>query len=143
MSKSIYRYITQIMPLSEDYQNDDMFSYFPNIYEAILLSEPFDDYRICIKVCNTFLKDKVDEINSISQDKYGIVWECNPKYKTSILGAMTNEKAIDNTARWNLDELVKYHIVKLSDLKNNKNVSSLLVSTVTIEPGDIASISIH
>lgn len=143
MNKGIYRYITQIMPLSEDYQNDDMCSYFPNIYEAILISEPFDDHRICIKTCDIFLKDKVDEINSTSQYKYGIVCDYNPKYKTSILGDIIDKKVIDNTDRWDPNELIKYRIVKLSDLKNNKKVMSLLVSTVIIELGDIGSISVH
>ena len=142
MKTSTYRYITQIMSVAEECQNDDVHSYFPNTYETILMSQPFDNHKACVHTCDVFLKDKLDEINSTSRDKYGIVWEYNPKYKSVILGDKDDKIAIDNTPSWRPDELVKYHIVKLADLKKKKSVASILVSTISIEPGNI-DISVH
>jgi len=142
MKTSTYRYITQIMSVLEEMQNDDVHSYFPNVYEIINVSQPFNDHKTCIHTCDMFLKDKLDEINSSNNDKYGIVWEYNPKYKSIIIGDKDDKMAIDNTSSWNPNELVKYHIVKLSDLKKKKSITSILVSTISIEPGEI-NVSIH
>lgn len=145
MQKTLYRYITQIMPLAEEFQSDDTYSYFPNIYETIICSKPFENHTECINTCDLFLKDKLIEINSSSKNKYGIVWEYNPKFKSAIFG-ITEEQTIDNDVNWQNDEIVKYHIIKLSDLKTKnpkKKISSLLVSTIVVEQSENTSISVH
>jgi hypothetical protein len=142
--KTTYRYSVQMMPLSKDYQNDDLCFYFPNIYEIIMLSEPFEDYIECFNTCNLFLEDKLSEINNSSNKQYGIIWEYNPRYKFIISDNIIDNYLIEHTKNWNLTDLLKFYIVKLSSLKGKrKRFESFLMSTIIVEPGEIGSLYVH
>ena len=73
-----------------------------------------------------------------------MVWEYNPKYR-SVLSDLKGSIIFDNNEQWKNDELLKYHIIKISDLKNPKHrLTSLAVTTISIEPGsESVSIAIH
>lgn len=122
-----FKYISQIMNV-DDIKNDDTLHFLPNVYESIVLSKQFNNYETCLKTCNLFLKDRIDEMNQFSDDKYIIVWNENPKYTKS----KNKQNATEEIDPWQDDEIVKLYIAKASDVKNQKMIASVKTTIVLV-----------
>lgn len=116
-----FRFISQIMDSSNDEcSNSEIHHFLPNTYESIIMSKTFDNYKKCLDTCNEFLKDAVDEINGRAKFKYIIIWNENPKYSNN-----KKKEPGQEIEPWQDDEVVKFYVAKLKDIKNTKIAASI------------------
>lgn len=126
-----FKFIAQIMGSSNDEcSNSEIHKYLPNIYETNIMSKTFNDYKKCLDTCNEFLKDIVDEINSRSKFKYIIIWNENPKYSNN----KKKEPDIE-LEPWEEDEVIKFYVTKLKNIKNQKIAASIKTTIYLEEVG--------
>lgn len=114
--EKIYFYNGRITLQLDHIKNTNM-KIFENGYEAVFNSNPFDEYKDCVKDCANMLGDIIHQIYENSGEKYVLVWESNPKI------ALTESKTTD-LKPWDAYEILRFFAI-------NQGEMNLLGTSVT------------